>query len=151
MVITDMRMENDEAGREVIRAARTAAYHPAVALLTAFPVDEADWQELGAHQLLLKPMHTRLLLQQIEKLFDARDQRLAGLDIGTDPVSATPAKKASAKNSAVKATPAKAKAPAKKSAAAKVPTAKSPLKSAKAKKTGTAKPAKKPVSKRSSR
>ncbi|MCU1322675.1 MAG: response regulator receiver protein [Acidobacteriaceae bacterium] len=152
MVITDMRMENDEAGREVIRAARTAAYHPAVALLTAFPVDEADWQELGAHQLLLKPMHTRLMLQQIEKLFDARDQRLAGLDIATDPVSATPAKKASAKKSAVKTASAKTKASAKKSAAAKVPTAKSPLKSAKAKKTAAAaKPAKKPASKRSSR
>ena len=29
MVITDMRMESDEAGREVIVAARTAPYHPA--------------------------------------------------------------------------------------------------------------------------
>ncbi len=37
MVITDMRMENDEAGIEVIKAARTAQYHPAIAMLTAFP------------------------------------------------------------------------------------------------------------------
>ena len=37
MVITDMRMENDEAGIEVIRAARAASYHPAIAMLTAFP------------------------------------------------------------------------------------------------------------------
>ena len=37
MLITDMRMEHDVAGVEVIKAARAAAYHPAVALLTAFP------------------------------------------------------------------------------------------------------------------
>ncbi len=65
MVITDMRMESDAAGREVIQAARTAAYHPAVALLTAFPVDEADWQEMGAHQLLLNLVQTRGLLELI--------------------------------------------------------------------------------------
>ena len=80
MVITDMRMENDASGREVIRAARTASYRPAVALLTAFPVDEGDWQDLGADQLLLKPMHTRVLLEQIEMLFAARDKRLASLN-----------------------------------------------------------------------
>ncbi len=68
MVITDMRMESDQAGRDVVQAARSAPYHPAVALLTAFPVEDEDWQQLGAHQLLLKPMHTRILLQQIEKL-----------------------------------------------------------------------------------
>jgi DNA-binding response OmpR family regulator len=64
MLITDMRMEHDVAGVEVIRAARAAAYHPCVALLTAFPVAEEDWQEMGADQLLVKPMHTRILLQQ---------------------------------------------------------------------------------------
>src|SRR5258708_36928930 len=41
MVITDMRMVSDEAGHEAIQAARTAPYHPAVALLTAFPGDVA--------------------------------------------------------------------------------------------------------------
>src|ERR1700733_2930702 len=69
MIITDMRMENDASGAEVIRAARNAENHPAVALLTAYPVDEADWQQMGAHKLLLKPVHTRLLLEQIEQLF----------------------------------------------------------------------------------
>jgi len=72
-----MRMESDQAGRDVVQAARSAPYHPAVALLTAFPVDEADWEQLGAHQMLLKPMHTRILLQQIDKLFETRDRKLA--------------------------------------------------------------------------
>ena len=37
MVITDMRMESEEAGREVIVAARTAPYHPAVAPVDRLP------------------------------------------------------------------------------------------------------------------
>jgi DNA-binding response OmpR family regulator len=45
MIITDMRMENDAAGIEVIRAARTASYRPAVALLTAFPLSDEDSAE----------------------------------------------------------------------------------------------------------
>jgi DNA-binding response OmpR family regulator len=100
MVITDMRMENDAAGREVILAARMAQYHPAVALLTAFPVDEEDWQEMGAHQLLLKPMHTRVLLQQIEQLFASHAAKLARLSAASAPQNppAAPApKKAKAK------------------------------------------------------
>lgn len=76
MVITDMRMENDEAGKEVIAAARTAPYHPAVALLTAFPVAEEDFQEMGADKMLVKPMHTKVLLQQIEKLLAAHEAKL---------------------------------------------------------------------------
>lgn len=76
MVITDMRMENDEAGKEVIAAARTAPYHPAVALLTAFPVAEEDFQELGADKMLVKPMHTKVLLQQIDKLMAAHEAKL---------------------------------------------------------------------------
>jgi DNA-binding response OmpR family regulator len=71
MVITDMRMESEEAGREVIVAARTAPYHPAVALLTAFPVADEDWQDMGADKMLVKPMQTRVLIQQIEKLLES--------------------------------------------------------------------------------
>ena len=77
MLITDMRMEHDVAGVEVIRAARAAVYRPAVALLTAFPVAEEDWQEMGADRLLVKPMHTRILLQQIEDLITSHENKLA--------------------------------------------------------------------------
>jgi DNA-binding response OmpR family regulator len=80
MVITDMRMESDEAGREVIVAARTAAYHPAVALLTAFPVAEDDWQSMGADKMLVKPMQTRALIQQIEKLMESHQAKLKKLE-----------------------------------------------------------------------
>jgi DNA-binding response OmpR family regulator len=82
MVITDMRMESEESGREVIVAARTAPYHPAVALLTAFPVAEDDWQNMGADKMLVKPMQTRALIQQIEKLLETHLTKLKKLESG---------------------------------------------------------------------
>lgn len=79
MVITDMRMESDAAGAEVIQAARTAAYHPAVALLTAFPVDEDGWDGAAPDKVLVKATQTRILLQQIEKLFASHSAKLSRL------------------------------------------------------------------------
>jgi DNA-binding response OmpR family regulator len=126
MLITDMRMEHDVAGVEVIKAARDAAYHPAVALLTAFPVAEEDWQEMGADQLLVKPMHTRLLLQQIEDLIHSHEEKLASMGIMASSEGALPfeaAKNSSAKKGAAKASKkvAAKKAPAQKKSAAKKP------------------------------
>jgi DNA-binding response OmpR family regulator len=103
MLITDMRMEHDVAGVEVIKAARSAVYHPAVALLTAFPVAEEDWQEMGADQLLVKPMHTRILLQQIEDLIASHEKKLAQRGVrsaSTKKSAAKKAKKATAKKPA---------------------------------------------------
>jgi len=104
MVITDMRMESDAAGREVIQAARNAPYHPAVALLTAFPED--DWADTGADKMLVKPMQTALLIQQIEKLLDthsAKLQRLATAASAPKPTATkAPVKKSAAKRLATK-------------------------------------------------
>jgi DNA-binding response OmpR family regulator len=124
MLITDMRMESDAAGIEVIKAARSAAYHPAVALLTAFPVADEDWQEMGADKLLVKPMHTRILLKQIEDLIHSHEAKLAKLTGST------------AANAALTKTPRTATA---KPTSAKKPVAKKPV----AKKVATKKPAKK--------
>jgi DNA-binding response OmpR family regulator len=128
MIITDMRMENDAAGAEVIRAARGAGNHPAVALLTAYPVDEADWQQMGAHKLLLKPVHTRLLLEQIEQLFVSREKKLAAL------VPAVGSRANGAVAVAAKKVPAK-KAPAKKTVVKKAVATKAVVKKAVAKKS----------------
>lgn len=106
MVITDMRMESDAAGREVIHAARTAPYHPAVALLTAFPED--DWADMGADKMLVKPMQTAVLIKQIEKLLEthaAKLQRLAtsaAAPVPANAAAAKPAKKAAPKRPATK-------------------------------------------------
>jgi CheY-like chemotaxis protein len=87
MVISDLRMETEEAGLEVIRRARRQPYDPATALLTAYP-PAGDWGEerdpgaVGdgkggsekngsrehSDSLLIKPLGTRDLLRQVEVL-----------------------------------------------------------------------------------
>jgi DNA-binding response OmpR family regulator len=78
MVITDMKMESDRAGYDVIRSAKKADYHPAVAILTAYPLLGGDWKSEGAQSMLVKPMNTDALLRQIEVLLiqheDAKHQ-----------------------------------------------------------------------------
>jgi CheY-like chemotaxis protein len=126
MVITDMRMESDAAGREVIHAARIAPYHPAVALLTAYPMSDEDWQEAGADKMLVKPMQTQMLLRSIEKLLEAHSAKLLKISAaaaapasgGVKTVKKAPAKKSAAKRLATKKTGTK-KAVAKKAAKAK--------------------------------
>jgi DNA-binding response OmpR family regulator len=68
MVITDMRMEHERAGYDVVRFARRQKYNPAVALLTAYPLLGSDWRNEGANSMLVKPMNTNDLLRQIEAL-----------------------------------------------------------------------------------
>jgi DNA-binding response OmpR family regulator len=75
MVITDMRMENESAGLEVVQAAKKAAYNPAVAMLTAFPVAGSDWNEQGMDQVLVKPMNTSDLLLQLEALLVSHEEK----------------------------------------------------------------------------
>lgn len=71
MVITDMRMEAENSGYDVLRAARQQAYDPATAVLTAYPAVGEDWLKQGAQSLLVKPVNTQELLQQIEKVLTA--------------------------------------------------------------------------------
>lgn len=118
MIITDMRMEDEHAGKDVIAAAKEAPYNPAIALLTAFPVDDESLSTMGADKMLVKPMHTRVLLQQLEALF-------ARHTAAKDKAKGKPVKSAAKKSAAVvkkpvvkkAAGPAAKKAPAKKASA----------------------------------
>jgi len=145
MIITDMRMENDDAGIEVIACARTADYKPAVALLSAFPVEEEDWQAMGADQMLVKATNMRVLLGQLEALLARHQARQQAGAAAAKPGVKKPVKKA---KPAVKKTAAKA---AKKTAAKKTvkpPARKKAVKRA-AKKTAAKRvPAKKKSSRR---
>jgi len=85
MVITDMRMETETAGYDVIREAKKQDYDPAVAILTAFPLLGSDWKEEGADSMLVKPMNTNDLLRQIEALLvnhEDRRQERSNADTG---------------------------------------------------------------------
>ena len=77
MVISDLRMETEEAGLEVLRRARLQAYDPATALLTAYAPPGEYWPPENAqegsetkngmgHSLLIKPLGTTDLLRQVE-------------------------------------------------------------------------------------
>src|SRR5947199_9710417 len=68
MVITDMKMEHDRAGYEVIRSAKKTDYDPAVAILTAYPLLGSDWKVKGAQSMLVKPMNNDDLLLEIDVL-----------------------------------------------------------------------------------
>jgi CheY-like chemotaxis protein len=97
MVISDLRMETEVAGLEVLRAAHRQAYDPATALLTAYPPsgerldgkqgdgehwngrqgDEKDrdgqnWTREDSDSLLIKPLGTGDLLRQVEALLIRR-------------------------------------------------------------------------------
>ena len=114
MIITDMRMESDAAGRDVIQAARTAPYHPAVALLTAHPVTDDDWVDGAPDKMLVKPMQTAVLLRQLEKLLETHSAKLSRLSSAA--AAPTPSAKAAAKRQSAKKFAAKApatKAPSK--------------------------------------
>lgn len=80
MVITDSRMESDDAGFHVIRAARQQSYQPATALLTAYPPRNLDWKNQGVQSLLVKPMGTNDLLRQIEALLVQRQDEKQARD-----------------------------------------------------------------------
>ena len=68
MVITDMRMESETAGYDVIHTARQQSYDPATAILTAYPSPGAEWHMEGAQSMLVKPLNTEELVRQLEAL-----------------------------------------------------------------------------------
>jgi DNA-binding response OmpR family regulator len=75
MVITDLHMETEEAGLEVIRFARQQEYDPATALLTAYPPSDDHWAESPSQCLLVKPLGTTDLIRQIEALLIRHEDR----------------------------------------------------------------------------
>ncbi len=78
MVITDMKMETETAGYDVITAAKQQPYNPATSILTAYPALGRDWKSKGAQSLFVKPMNTPELLRQIEALLIIHEDRKLG-------------------------------------------------------------------------
>jgi DNA-binding response OmpR family regulator len=72
MVISDLRMEKEDSGLEVLQAARRQAYDPATALLTAYPPERLgtgeEWNSEHSDSILIKPLGIKDLLRQIEAL-----------------------------------------------------------------------------------
>jgi len=86
MVISDLRMDTEDAGLKVIEAARSQSYDPATAILTAYPPPGEQWDEEPSESVLVKPLGTSDLLRQVEALLvrheDAKQARLRVADNG---------------------------------------------------------------------
>ncbi len=48
LVVTDMRMETETAGFEVVRCAKSKGDKPVVIILSAYPIPATDWRKAGA-------------------------------------------------------------------------------------------------------
>ena len=72
VVITDIRMESEDAGLDVLKLARAQSNHPATAILTAYPPADESWRSESSESLLVKPIGTRQLVQQLETLLARR-------------------------------------------------------------------------------
>lgn len=74
VVITDMRMETDTAGYEVVRAAQAQEQKPVIAILSAFPIPATEWRSSGADAMFLKGSGIRQVLDDLERLVRERNQ-----------------------------------------------------------------------------
>jgi DNA-binding response OmpR family regulator len=97
MVITDMRMENENAGLEVVHAAKKAASQPAVAMLTAFPMPGFEWREQGMDKMLVKPMNTEELMRQIEALLVTHEDKKQKASLNATSAQKTPVRQVTRK------------------------------------------------------
>jgi DNA-binding response OmpR family regulator len=73
LVITDLKMENDISGFDVVRFARQQRYRPAVALLTAYPPSANASQPQIPDRIWVKPKDTPELLKEIEALLAPKE------------------------------------------------------------------------------
>jgi DNA-binding NtrC family response regulator len=75
LVVTDVRMEREASGFEVIRSAARQSYHPATAVLTAYLPRHEQWKNEPVDAILVKPMRTRDLVQHLENLLARRQKK----------------------------------------------------------------------------
>jgi CheY-like chemotaxis protein len=75
LVVTDVRMEREASGFEVIRAAARQPLRPATAVLTAYLPQTEQWKQEPVDAILVKPIGTRDLVQQLESLLQRHQAR----------------------------------------------------------------------------
>ena len=68
LVVTDMRMENETAGFEVVRCAKSKGPRPVVIILSAYPIPASEWRKAGADAMFMKGGGIFRILDDIEGL-----------------------------------------------------------------------------------
>ncbi len=78
VLLTDMKMETDTAGYDVVHAARARSESTVILILTAFPLLAKDWRAAGADAALSKPANMMMLLKTVSELLEKGRPRPAG-------------------------------------------------------------------------
>jgi CheY-like chemotaxis protein len=68
LVVTDMRMETETAGFEVVRYAKSTTRRPVIILLSAYPIPASEWRKAGADAMFMKGGGIYRMLDDIERL-----------------------------------------------------------------------------------
>jgi len=68
LVVTDMRMETDTSGFDVVRNAKSTDNRPVVVILSAFPIPITEWRRAGADAMFIKGGGIFRILDDIERL-----------------------------------------------------------------------------------
>ena len=74
VVLTDMRMESELSGYEVVRHAKSQKHSPFIVILSAYPIPSAEWRSAGADAMFIKGGGVFRILEDIERLVRAREQ-----------------------------------------------------------------------------
>ena len=78
VVITDMAMETQTAGYDVVRAAQSQSYEPEVVVFTSFHIAAAEWRKRGVKKLFTKgDVEISAVSNAINRIFDERIRRRA--------------------------------------------------------------------------
>lgn len=77
LVVTDMRMEKETSGFEVVRDAKSRGNRPVVIILSAYPIPVKDWREAGADGMFMKGGGIFRILDDIERLLRAKQNPAA--------------------------------------------------------------------------
>ena len=74
LVVTDMRMETDLAGYDVVRVAKSAAEQPLLIILSAYPIPPDEWRAAGADAAFMKGGGAMRMLDEIDRMLQARQR-----------------------------------------------------------------------------
>ena len=72
-VVTDIRMETQSAGFDVVRVAKELGEPPVVVVMTAFPVLPQVWKSAGADDFMVKGSDQRSVAEVLKGLLAGRE------------------------------------------------------------------------------
>jgi CheY-like chemotaxis protein len=78
VVVTDLRMETQFAGYDVVKFAKKRLPHAVIAIVTAFPVPAVEWRRVGADALFTKGADTLQLSDRLKEMLQRKRLAVQG-------------------------------------------------------------------------